>query len=71
MPDYYRLDASAVYDFPLSRRVNASVGASVLNVLDRENILNTYFRLDEQFNIETVKSLSLGFTPNVSFRVRF
>ncbi|NND15117.1 MAG: TonB-dependent receptor, partial [Eudoraea sp.] len=71
LPEYIRLDASAVYDFPLSRRVNASVGASVLNVLDRENILNTYFRLDEQFNIETVKSLSLGFTPNVSFRIRF
>ncbi len=71
LPQYIRLDASAVYDFPLSRRVNASIGASVLNVLDRENILNTYFRLDEQFNIETVKSLSLGFTPNVSFRVRF
>jgi len=71
LPQYIRLDASAVYDFPLSRRVNASVGASVLNVLDRENILNTYFRLDEQFNVETVKSLSLGFTPNVSFRVRF
>ncbi|MDH3698200.1 MAG: TonB-dependent receptor [Flavobacteriaceae bacterium] len=71
LPQYIRLDASAVYDFPLSRRVNASIGASALNVLDRENILNTYFRLDEQFNIETVKSLSLGFTPNVSFRVRF
>ena len=71
LPEYIRLDASAIYEFPLSRRVNASVGASILNILDRENILNTSYRLDQQFNIETVESKSLGLTPNVSFRVQF
>ena len=71
LPEYIRLDASAIYEFPLSRRVNATVGASVLNILDRENILNISYRLDQQFNIETVESKSLGLTPNVSFRVQF
>ena len=71
LPEYIRLDASAIYEFPLSRRVDASLGASVLNILDRENILNTSYRLDQQFNIETVESRSLGFTPNISFRVQF
>lgn len=71
LPEYIRIDASAIYEFPLSRRINASLGASILNILDRKNILNTSYRLDQQFNIETVESTSLGFTPNISFRVQF
>ena len=71
LPEYIRLDASAIYEFPLSRRTNASVGASLLNILDRENILNTSYRLDQQFNLETVENVSLGFTPNISFRIQF
>lgn len=71
LPDYFRADASAVYDFDLSETVQASVGASVLNFTGRRNILNTYYRLNDQNEIEKVESLSLGLTPNLSFRVQF
>ncbi len=71
LPDYIRADASATYEFPLSRRVRAVAGASVLNLLNKRNILNTYYRLNEQNEIETVESVSLGLTPNLSFRLRF
>ncbi|WP_411031175.1 TonB-dependent receptor plug domain-containing protein [Spongiimicrobium sp. 3-5] len=71
LSDYIRADASAIYDFELSPRVKASVGASVLNFLDRENILNTYYRVNNQDRIETVENVSLGITPNFSFRVWF
>ncbi len=71
LPDYFRADASAVYDFDLSETVRASVGASVLNLTNRRNLLNTYYRLNDQNEIEKVESLSLGLTPNLSFRVRF
>lgn len=71
LPDYIRADASAIYDFDLGPKVKASVGASVLNFLDRKNILNTYYRLNDQDRLETVESVSLGITPNFSFRVFF
>ena len=71
LPDYIRFDASAIYDFDISRRIKATAGASVLNILNRENILNTYFRLNDQNEIERVESFSLGLTPNISFRVSF
>lgn len=71
LPDYIRADASALYSFDLSSRVKASAGLSFLNLLDRENILNAYYRLNNQLQIEKVESVSLGFTPNVSFRVSF
>ena len=71
LPEYLRADASATYDFDLSRRVKATLGASVLNLLNKRNILNTYYRLNDQNEIETVESVSLGLTPNLSVRVHF
>ena len=71
LPDYLRMDASAIYDLKLSPRLKATVGASVLNLTDRKNILNTYYRINDNDVIETVESVSLGLTPNISFRVRF
>ncbi|MDB4270814.1 TonB-dependent receptor [bacterium] len=71
LPDYLRADASAIYDFNISKRVKATAGVSILNILNKENILNTYYRLNEQDEIVTIESISLGFTPNLSFRVSF
>ena len=71
LPDYLRADASAIYDFNISKRVKATAGASILNILNKENLLNTYYRLNDQDEIVTIESVSLGFTPNISFRVSF
>ena len=71
LPEYFRLDASATYNFYLGERIKALVGVSLLNITNRENILNRYFRVSEQDELESVKNVSLGITPNVSFRVNF
>jgi len=71
LPEYLRVDASAIYDFKISQNIKASVGASLLNILDHKNILNRYYRLNDQDEIETVESVSLGITPNFSFRMFF
>ncbi|WP_422081564.1 TonB-dependent receptor [Ulvibacterium sp.] len=71
LPEYLRADASAVYEFDLSRGLKASVGASVLNFTDRRNILNAYYRINDSGEVEAIENVSLGITPNFSFRVRF
>ncbi len=71
LPDYLRADASALYNFNLSPTVKASAGLSFLNLLDKENTLNIYYRLNNQLEIEKIESVSLGFTPNLSFRIWF
>ncbi len=71
LPDYFRADFSAIYDFVLRPGISATAGLSLLNVLNRENILNRYYRLNDMDEIETVESFSLGRTPNISFRVTF
>ena len=69
--DYMRADASAIYIFNFSPKIHASIGASVLNFFNKKNILNTYYRLNDADEIETIENVSLGRTPNFSFRVRF
>jgi len=71
LPEYIRADVSANYSFNLGNKSKATVGVSILNVLNRKNILNTYYRVTPENEIETVESISLGITPNASFRVRF
>ncbi|WP_339716150.1 TonB-dependent receptor plug domain-containing protein [uncultured Kriegella sp.] len=71
LPEYFRADASAMYNFSINSGTKASVGVSILNFTNRKNTLNTYYRLNENNEIEAVKSVSLGLTPNASFRINF
>ncbi len=71
LPEYFRADASAIYGFDLTRGIKANAGISVLNMTNRKNSLNRYYRVNDENQIETVESVSLGITPNVSFRVSF
>lgn len=71
LPEYLRVDASSTYSFDLGDRVKAKVGISLLNLTDRTNILNRYFRVSDENEIERVDNTSLGLTPNFSFRVSF
>lgn len=71
LTEFLRADASAVYNFDINSRIKATAGISVLNFTDRNNILNTYFQINETNVIETIENFSLGFTPNFSFRVKF
>ncbi len=71
LSEYFRADFSAIYDFSLNDKIKASAGVSVLNFTNRRNNLNTFFRLDEANDVERVERVSLGVTPNASFRIRF
>ncbi|WP_296324962.1 TonB-dependent receptor plug domain-containing protein [Winogradskyella sp.] len=71
LPNYARIDISAIYDFQFAENVHAEVGASIWNVLDKENIINRFFTLDANDNIVQNDELALGLTPNFSLRLKF
>jgi len=73
LPVYHRLDFSAMYNFSLKSTSNVKyrLGFSVLNLYDRENLLNREFRTTNSLNNQFINSdiFALGITPNLSFRV--
>ncbi|MAB47158.1 MAG: TonB-dependent receptor [Flavobacteriaceae bacterium] len=70
LKDYLRVDVSALYNFRLSSATNANLGLSVWNLLNRENIINSFYRINDNAVTE-VQQQSLGITPNLVFRVNF
>lgn len=69
LSDYIRFDTSLQYQFKLGK-TDASAGVSVWSVLDKRNILNTYFDLDNNV-INQIENTSLRVTPSASFRINF
>ncbi|MHA7058023.1 TonB-dependent receptor domain-containing protein [Aquimarina sp. M1] len=73
LPIYHRLDFSAIYDFKIRSTpyLKYRLGLSVQNLYDRENLLNREFRTTNSLENRFINSdiISLGITPNVSFRV--
>jgi hypothetical protein len=56
--------------FDISEKIRASMGISIWNILNRENVVNTYYVLVDGAPA-IVQNKALDLTPNVSFRVYF
>lgn len=70
LQDYLRLDASALYDFNLSRKFRAHLGVSVWNILNHKNSIGLYYTVENNAVIANEKR-ALFLTPNMTFRVSF
>ncbi|MAX69838.1 MAG: TonB-dependent receptor [Flavobacteriaceae bacterium] len=70
LPDYLRVDFSALYDFKLAKETKVDVGLSVWNLLDRTNTINSFYRLNNDI-VSQINQESLGITPNMMLRVSF
>lgn len=70
LKDYFRVDISALYDFNFGSGTKANIGLSVWNLLDRTNIINSFYRINSDEVVE-IKQRSLGLTPNLVLRVNF
>lgn len=69
---FFQIDFSTTYKWESLKRIQYKLGLSVLNILNRKNEINEYYRISTLTNsIEEVKTYALQRTPNVSFRVNF
>lgn len=81
LDDYHRLDFSASYKFNFSKKEKwkGKIGFSLLNLYNRKNSLGRLYAIgsdfsdvdDVRFFLQQSDNISLGLTPNVSFRVNF
>jgi hypothetical protein len=70
LEDYIRLDISALYNFKLTNKTKANVGASILNVLNKENQINRFYKINDE-ELNEINQRSLGLTPNAVLRIDF
>lgn len=70
LSDYKRIDISSTYQFDIFKS-RAELGVSILNLFNHSNTINSYYKINNNNNLENISQSSLGFTPNVSFRVSF
>ncbi|MDH4297151.1 MAG: TonB-dependent receptor [Cyclobacteriaceae bacterium] len=71
LEDYLRVDLSIKYNFHLTTRINAHAGVSVWNLLDKVNVVDQYYKINNQNEVQLFKQTALGLTPNVMFRIEF
>ena len=71
LPDYFRTDISAIYNFKLSKDIKTEVGASIWNIFNQTNIINRFYTFDSDDSLVEINNQSLKLTPNLSFRINF
>lgn len=76
LPDFHRLDASAIYEFDLDgKNSRMQIGLSALNIYNRVVPLSIVHRTSQQNGElildQVIYRRSLGFTPNITFRLFF
>ncbi|MFS4468771.1 carboxypeptidase-like regulatory domain-containing protein [Maribacter sp. 2210JD10-5] len=69
--DYLRLDISAKQEFTLGNKTRGQVGIALWNVLDRNNTINTFYRVNTMSEVQENNQSSLGITPNATFKLFF
>ena len=75
LPDYFRSNISAEYRWKISDGVETKFNLALLNIFNRENILNTRYTVisdgEGKLEVNRINEISLGFTPNISFQILF
>jgi len=70
--NFFQVNFSASYAFEVMPKVNLQLGVSVLNIFNRQNIINRYYRINSNQNgIEMVNTYSLERTPNALIKLNF
>ncbi|TDU40324.1 TonB-dependent receptor-like protein [Gelidibacter sediminis] len=73
LDDFMRFDASLHFQTQIAEKVRAIIRAGVINITNKTNVTNRYFKVNAD-NLDTTVQVdhnSLGLTPNLSLRINF
>ncbi len=71
IPQYFRWDVSAKYAIDLGDERRIILGVSVWNLASHRNIVNQYYKINDEQQAVLIQQASLGVTPNASIRFHF
>lgn len=70
--EFFEVNFSAQYRWLLQPGSSLEFGLSILNILNRDNVVNRYYRVNNsRESIESVNTLALKRTPNLSVKYTF
>jgi hypothetical protein len=70
--NFFQVNFSATYLWKLSDKARLQLGVSVLNLFNKKNIINRYYRINSETDaIEVVNTYSVERTPNALLRLTF
>ncbi|MBU2995777.1 TonB-dependent receptor [Cellulophaga baltica] len=69
--DYLRVDFSSRYDFNLNDKTKLEIGFALWNVLNKKNIISSYYTLDDSENTQKINEKALSITPNIHLKLTF
>ncbi|MEE1896904.1 TonB-dependent receptor [Flavobacterium rakeshii] len=70
--NFFQVNFSALYSLKLKNMATLQMGISILNVLNKKNIINRYYRINDETDlIEVVNTYSVERTPNAMIRLKF
>lgn len=72
LEDNLQLNFAASKTWTLSENIDFSASCSLLNILNSQNTINRYYRINKTNNgVESINTYGLGRTPNISLKVIF
>ena len=71
LDNYLRIDLSAKYRFNMGKTATGELGVSFWNLSNRTNVVNIFYRMDDNGQPVEIRQNALAFTPNLMFRVGF
>ncbi|GAB4162358.1 MAG: TonB-dependent receptor [Winogradskyella sp.] len=71
LADYLRIDASALFKFKINSTFRSELGVSIWNISNRENLINNFYRINTNNEVDKFTRLSLGLTTNAVVRIYF
>jgi len=69
--NFFQVNFSASYVWKITDKSRLQLGVSVLNIFNRQNIINRYYRLNNDSEIEVVNTYSIERTPNALIKFSF
>lgn len=70
--NFFQVDFSAMYSVRVEDKATLQFGISIMNLLDRKNIINRYYRINNDTgSIEVVNTYSVERVPNAMIRLSF
>ncbi|HEY0091310.1 MAG TPA: TonB-dependent receptor, partial [Flavobacterium sp.] len=72
LDNYFQLNFSASREWDLGANIRLQTSVALLNILNNRNVINLFYRVNPADNtIESVKTYSLGRTPDINIRLTF